>query len=248
MLKSIQRMRSFGIFDDYTKPVTIEDFSDRNVIYGWNYSGKTTISRLFGILEWKKLHDDFPDTKFQVVDHGGSLITDETVVSCAKTVRVFNTDFIENSLKWDGRSFNPILLLGDDSIEAEKKIDAYEKLIKRCNESSIKKRHTIIDIDAKVAEGKTVVSKQIKTTLGIVEAFGATHLTNVLVLHGLNDTKYTLNAEQLAPEEDRLENQRSVEEGYRVMSSYAMNDRGDKLWIITEADRSSTCLLLPEEY
>jgi hypothetical protein len=50
------------------------------------------------------------------------------------------------------------------------------------------------------------------------------------------------------PEEDRLENQRSVEEGYRVMSSYVMNDHGNKLWIITEADRSSTCLLLPEEY
>ncbi len=50
------------------------------------------------------------------------------------------------------------------------------------------------------------------------------------------------------PEEDRLENQRRVEEGYRVMSSYAMNDRGDKLWIITEADRSSTYLLLSEEY
>jgi len=50
------------------------------------------------------------------------------------------------------------------------------------------------------------------------------------------------------PEEDRLENRLSVENGYRVMSSYPLNDRGDKLWIITEADRSSTCLLLPEEY
>jgi hypothetical protein len=50
------------------------------------------------------------------------------------------------------------------------------------------------------------------------------------------------------PEEDRQENQLSVENGYRVMSSYPINDRGDKLWIITEADRSSTCLLLPEEY
>jgi hypothetical protein len=50
------------------------------------------------------------------------------------------------------------------------------------------------------------------------------------------------------PEEDLLENQRSVEEGYRVMSSYLLNESGDKLWIITEADRSSTCLLLPEEY
>lgn len=50
------------------------------------------------------------------------------------------------------------------------------------------------------------------------------------------------------PEEDRLENLLGVENGYRVMSSYPLNEQGDKLWIITEADRSSTCLLLPEEY
>lgn len=50
------------------------------------------------------------------------------------------------------------------------------------------------------------------------------------------------------PEEDRQENLLSVEKGYRVMSSYPLNERGYKLWIITEADRSSTCLLLPEEY
>jgi hypothetical protein len=50
------------------------------------------------------------------------------------------------------------------------------------------------------------------------------------------------------PEEDKLENQISVENGFRIMSSYLLNERGDKLWIITEADRSSTCLLLPDEY
>ena len=49
-------------------------------------------------------------------------------------------------------------------------------------------------------------------------------------------------------EEDQLENQRSVSEGRRIMSSYALNERGGKLWIITEANRSSTCLLLPSEY
>ena len=50
------------------------------------------------------------------------------------------------------------------------------------------------------------------------------------------------------PGQDKLENLLSVENGYRVMSSYPLNERGDKLWIITEADRSSTCLLLPDEY
>jgi len=50
------------------------------------------------------------------------------------------------------------------------------------------------------------------------------------------------------PEEDAQENKLSVENGYRILSSYPLNDRGDKLWIITEADRSYTTLLLPEEY
>ncbi len=46
---------------------------------------------------------------------------------------------------------------------------------------------------------------------------------------------------------DRRENERSLKHGYRVLSSYPL-DGGRKVWIITEADRSSTCLLTPEEY
>lgn len=46
---------------------------------------------------------------------------------------------------------------------------------------------------------------------------------------------------------DARENERSVKHGYRVLSSYPVGD-GKVCWIITEADRSSTCLLLPEEY
>lgn len=53
---------------------------------------------------------------------------------------------------------------------------------------------------------------------------------------------------ECVPQADWLENQRSVEEGYGVMSRYTMNDRGDKVWVITEADRSSARLLLPDEY
>lgn len=47
--------------------------------------------------------------------------------------------------------------------------------------------------------------------------------------------------------EDKAENELSLKLGFRVMSSYLINDR-EKLWIITEADRSVTTLLLPEEY
>jgi len=48
-------------------------------------------------------------------------------------------------------------------------------------------------------------------------------------------------------EEDRKENQFSLERGFRLLSSYRTN-AGDAVWVITEADRSHTTLLLPDEY
>ena len=48
-------------------------------------------------------------------------------------------------------------------------------------------------------------------------------------------------------EEDRQLNDDAINNGSRVLSSYTLST-GDKLWVITEADRSATTLLLPEEY
>jgi hypothetical protein len=46
---------------------------------------------------------------------------------------------------------------------------------------------------------------------------------------------------------DRRENERSLKHGWRVFSSYQVGG-GRTIWIITEADRSVTTILLPEEY
>ena len=47
--------------------------------------------------------------------------------------------------------------------------------------------------------------------------------------------------------DDRRENELSLREGFRLLSAYRLTT-GEKLWIITEADRSVTTLLTPEEY
>jgi len=48
-------------------------------------------------------------------------------------------------------------------------------------------------------------------------------------------------------EHDRRENERSLKEGCRILSAYRLSSNV-KIWIITEADRSSTTILLPDEY
>lgn len=48
-------------------------------------------------------------------------------------------------------------------------------------------------------------------------------------------------------QEDLEANDRAVKEGGRLLSAYR-SKAGTKFWIITEADRSATTVLLPEEY
>ncbi len=46
--------------------------------------------------------------------------------------------------------------------------------------------------------------------------------------------------------EDWKSNEVALEQGWRLFSAYEL--AGSKLWVITEADRSTTTILLPEEY
>lgn len=48
------------------------------------------------------------------------------------------------------------------------------------------------------------------------------------------------------PPEDATENELSVEQGFRILSSFRIGQ--ERLWVITEADRSVTTILRPDEY
>lgn len=49
-------------------------------------------------------------------------------------------------------------------------------------------------------------------------------------------------------EEDKRENQLSLEKGFRLLSAYHARSSHAKFWLITESDRSATTVLMPEDY
>lgn len=51
---------------------------------------------------------------------------------------------------------------------------------------------------------------------------------------------------EVSPGDAKL-NDQAVRDGERILSAYQTRN-GERIWVITEADRSSTCILLPEEY
>ena len=83
---------------------------------------------------------------------------------------------------------------------------------------------------------------QIVGTLGAVEAFERTGQNPVEFL-----TRHWTGDWGDLEEEDKEENEFSVDRELRILSAYHLSD-GTRVWIITEADRSTTTLLLPGEY
>jgi hypothetical protein len=48
--------------------------------------------------------------------------------------------------------------------------------------------------------------------------------------------------------EDRLLNDQSLLDSSRLLSAYDIEATRDRIWVITEADRSATTILLPDDY
>ena len=85
-------------------------------------------------------------------------------------------------------------------------------------------------------------------TLGQIVATPA--VLEHLERHGVNASEY-LNRHMRGdwgevPPDDAAANEFAVTRRLRLLSSYTI--AGERVWIITEADRSSTCLLYPSEY
>src|SRR5690606_24545557 len=97
MLKSIEKIKGLGVYQSYNKPAGTQDFGIKNLIYGWNYSGKTTFSRLFAQIENKSANPDLSGCEFTITTADDS-INEKNFGGCSLSVRVFNSDFVRTNL------------------------------------------------------------------------------------------------------------------------------------------------------
>ncbi|WP_256079803.1 AAA family ATPase [Massilia sp. YIM B04103] len=196
MLKRIQRVKGLGVFGDYAAGAETSEFGVKNLIYGWNYSGKTTLSRLVSTLERKAPPPDLPPFSF-VIDTDNGSITEANYPTSPLVVRVFNADFIAENLNFAGSSFKPILLLGADSEKAQKQIDELEKELGAARTASEHATKTVAANKKTLDSAKTTSASAIKTAMGIVEAFGATQLEKQIGLVKIDPAQFRLSAPEI---------------------------------------------------
>jgi wobble nucleotide-excising tRNase len=123
MIRRIQYIKGFGVFGNFQWPAGLPDFKQFNLIYGWNYSGKTTLSRVFRCFEQKLPHVDFAGAQVQLKADDGT-VHHLSAAQSAPVFRVFNSDFVRENLSFADGSATPILVLGAEDIANQETLKA----------------------------------------------------------------------------------------------------------------------------
>jgi wobble nucleotide-excising tRNase len=117
MITKVNRIRDFGVFRNFSWQAAIPDFKQFNLIYGWNYSGKTTLSRVFRCFELAALHENYLAATFELEDGDGNKF--DQAFTTPPVIRVFNSDFIRKNLQWENENIEPIFMLGEENAELQ---------------------------------------------------------------------------------------------------------------------------------
>lgn len=250
MIKAINYIKDFGVFGHYTKSTEIDDFSKKNTVYGWNYSGKTTLSRVFQCLQNGKIDDYYAGASFEIELEDQTIINEKNLTSFHGVVRVFNSDFIKDNLSFDGEAFDPILLLGDSSIELEKEIANNDKKIERCHDLAISKQRQVEVIEEKIRNEKTKKALSIRRQLSLVETYTSTHINSTLPIVKKDPEQYIVEGDEysnllklsLTNEDDKL----PLVSQYSVVSQLTTAYRGLRDLLSKTPEMSNTIEYLAE--
>lgn len=163
MISKINKIKNFGIFQNFTFDSSLATFGKYNLLYGWNGSGKSTLSRLFRCFELKEKHSDYINAEFEIEDDN-STVYDESFEN-TPLLKVFNTDFINDNLELEQGKTKPIIWIGHENKKLKDEIEVIKNKIQeksdnpkngliikseKLNQNTVKKYNTFSDIGREI--------------------------------------------------------------------------------------------------
>lgn len=131
MIQKFTNIKDFAVFKDFCWDKSVCDsngcvlnLQKNNIIFGHNYSGKTTLSRIVRALEKKELPPKYDNPKF-LLKINDTDIHESELEKCKDTVRVFNEDFVRDNLAFitnPEASIEPFAIVGESNVEIINKI------------------------------------------------------------------------------------------------------------------------------
>ncbi len=135
-IKKIDLIKNMAVFQDFRWVSSVRDggnniaeFKKINILYGRNYSGKTTLSRIFRALETGSISAKYDSPVFQLSFDSDNNVTQDTLNNHGRVIRVFNEDFVKDNLRFivdDEQTIDSFAILGEDNTKLEEEIEKLE--------------------------------------------------------------------------------------------------------------------------
>ena len=130
MITKFKSINNLAVFQNFNWDTAIRDdgnnivlFKPINILYGRNYSGKTTLSRIVRALEIGNISDKYENPQFEVSIQDIADTTQNNLTTHGKKIRVFNEDFVKDNLRFivnSDESITPFAIIGGNAtIEEE---------------------------------------------------------------------------------------------------------------------------------
>ena len=140
---------NFGSFSQFNWKASVKgkggvsEFKRLNILFGRNYSGKTTLSRIFRSFEVGELPDNYQNPDFEITTYNQTTLTQQDIGSHSLNIRVYNTDFVNENLSFLTDSVEgevkPFAIIGSENKEIEEEIRKIEKSLGDAEEKTGKK-------------------------------------------------------------------------------------------------------------
>ncbi len=128
-IKKFQCIDGFGSFQDFAWNADIPVFTSVNILYGRNYSGKTTLSRILRCFETQSIPRRIDNPSFVMEMSDGNTFTQAQLLA-GPCIRVFNQDFVRENLLFiadPDAGMTPFAVLGADNADLQLRIDEIEQ-------------------------------------------------------------------------------------------------------------------------
>jgi wobble nucleotide-excising tRNase len=205
MITKINRLSNFGNYRQFQWGSTT-NFAKYNLIYGWNYSGKTTLSRLFQALAKPAELTQWQGCQFEVELQDGTKLTHANLANPLR-INVFNRDFIQSNFQQEHKA-PAVFIVGGNTIHLRNRIARLNKHLDKTRtiEAGLNERHQ--QLKRELDSLGTLTASSVATLTGD-KTYNRTRLTAEITRISAAPTTFILSDEVLQAKVSLL---RSTEE------------------------------------
>ncbi|WP_165482564.1 AAA family ATPase [Legionella bozemanae] len=163
VIDRINKIKSHRIFREFLWPQNLPNFKEKNLFYGWNGTGKSTLSNLFRSIEKRTVILE-GEVEFHI---SGNKVDGSTLSKLQKLppVRVFNKDFIADNVFTSHGAVSPIFFLGEENIEKQKQVEKLKGDLELAKKKAYEKKTEKHQLEKVFDDFKKERSKSIKDLL-----------------------------------------------------------------------------------